>query len=70
MSAFTTDKTKFSHALHALNRQFHAFSDAAVRKGTHSKSDKRALLSTVSAAIDAIDTDDFGVRVLIVKTSQ
>jgi hypothetical protein len=71
MTNFNTNKNIFNSAVKALSNDFHAFSSLGVPKGSrNSKQQKKALISNVTAAIDSIDTDDFGIRVCVLKSKQ
>ncbi len=71
MSTFNTNKNVFNSAIKNLTHDFHAFSSLGVAKGTKaSKQQKKALISNVTNAIESIDTDDFGIRVCVLKTKQ
>jgi hypothetical protein len=67
MSTFSPDKSRL---LSAIKRDFHSYFEASVRKGSKSPNDKRILKSKITAAIDAIDTTDFGIKVIVGKTLQ
>jgi hypothetical protein len=54
-----------------IKNDFHAFTSLGVAKGVRNeKQQKRALISNISNAIEKIDTDDFGIRVILVKTKE
>jgi hypothetical protein len=71
MSTFNTNKNSFLSSIQLLKNDFHAFASLGVAKGVRNdKQQKRALLNNVSNAIENIDTDDFGIRVILVKTRE
>jgi hypothetical protein len=71
MSNFNTNKNSFLSATTQLKNDFHAFSSLGIAKGTKTeKQQKRALMNNISNALENIDTDDFGVRVILVKTKE
>jgi hypothetical protein len=71
MSTFNTNKNSFQSSLQLIRNDFHAFASLGVAKGVRSdKQQKRALLNNISNAIENIDTDDFGIRVILLKTRE
>ena len=71
MTAFNTNKNSFQSSISLIKNDFHAFTSLGVAKGTKSrKQQKRALLNTITNAIESIDTDDFGIRVILLKTKE
>ena len=71
MSPFNTNKNSFQSSISLVKNDFHAFTSLGVAKGTKSqKQQKRALLNTITNAIESIDTDDFGIRVILLKTKE
>lgn len=69
MTTFNTNKNAFTSSVQMLKTDFHAFSLIGVPKNSKAeKQQKRALISNITAAVDSIDTDDFGIRVIILKT--
>jgi hypothetical protein len=69
MTIFNTNPNQFSSSILSLKKDFHAFTISGVPKGTKSeKQQKQSLFRNVSKAIDSIDTDDFGIRVVVMKT--
>lgn len=69
MTSFNTNKNAFTSSVQMLKTDFHAFSLIGVpKKSKAEKQQKRALISNITAAVDSIDTDDFGIRVIILKT--
>ncbi len=71
MSVFNPNKNSFLSLIQLLKNDFHAFSSLGVAKGVRSdKQQKRALINNITNAIENIDTDDFGIRVILVKTKE
>ena len=71
MTIFNTNKNSFHSSISLIKNDFHAFTSLGVAKGTKSeKQQKRALISNITNAIDEIDTDDFGIRVILLKTKE
>jgi hypothetical protein len=68
MSVFNNNKNTFASLLHTLKNDFHAFTSLGVAKGARNERQKKALISNISSAINSIDTTDFGIRVIVVKT--
>ena len=69
MSTFNTNKNSFLSSVQLLKNDFHAFASLGVAKDTKSeKQQKRALISNISNAIESVDTADFGIRVILLKT--
>lgn len=69
MSTFNTNKNAFLSSVQLLKNDFHAYASLGVAKGSRNeKQQKRSLLNNISNAIDNIDTVDFGIRVIILKT--
>ena len=71
MSTFNTNKNSFHSSISLIKNDFHAFTSLGVAKGTKSqKQQKLALLNNITNAIENIDTDDFGIRVILLKTKE
>lgn len=71
MSTFKTNKNSFLSSVQLLKNDFHAFASLGVAKGSkNEKQQKRALMNNISNAIESIDTDDFGIRVIVMKTKE
>lgn len=69
MTAWNTNKNAFASSIQTIKADFHAFSVAGVPKGSKAQTQqKRALISSVTHAVDQIDTADFGIRVIVLKT--
>jgi hypothetical protein len=71
MTIFNTNKNSFHSSISLIKNDFHAFTTLGVAKGTKSqKQQKRALLNNINNAIEDINTDDFGIRVILLKTKE
>lgn len=71
MSTFNTNKNSFQSSLSLIKNDFHAFASLGVAKGVRNeKQQKRTLINNISIAIENIDTDDFGIRVILLKTRE
>lgn len=71
MSTFNTNKNAFQSSLSLIKNDFHAFSSLGVPKGARNeKQQKRSLLNNISNALESIDTNDFGIRVILLKTKE
>lgn len=71
MSTFNTNKNAFQSSISLVKNDFHAFTTLGVAKGTKSeKQQKRAMISNITNAIENIDTNDFGIRVILMKTKE
>lgn len=69
MSTFNTNKNSFLSSVQLLKNDFHAYASLGVAKGSRNeKQQKRSLLNNISNALDNIDTADFGIRVILLKT--
>lgn len=69
MSTFNTNKNAFLSSVQLLKNDFHAYASLGVAKGSRNeKQQKRSLINNISNAIENIDTADFGIRVIILKT--
>jgi hypothetical protein len=71
MTDFVTNPNQFSSSIHTLKKSFHAYTNSGVPKGTKSqKIKKAALIKIVTKAIEDINTDDFGIRVMVMKVKE
>lgn len=71
MSTLNTNKNAFLSSLQHLKNDFHAFTSLGVPKGSRNeKQQKRTLIANISNAIENIDTADFGIRVILLKTKE
>ncbi len=69
MSAFNTNRNAFLSSIQTLKTDFHAFDVVGVPKGSKTaKQQKRAMIASLRDTLDQIETDDVGIRILIVKT--
>jgi hypothetical protein len=69
MSAFNTNRNSLLSSLQLIKNDFHAFASLGIARGVRNeKQQKRALMNNISIAIDSVDTDDFGIRVILLKT--
>jgi hypothetical protein len=69
MTNFNTSKNTFLSSLQLLKSSFHAYTIGGIPKGTkHSKQQKKSTINQLTNAIEEIDTNDFGIRVIIIKT--
>ena len=67
--SFDTSKPSIARTLNELRRDAHAVASQTIAKGTRSVTqDKRRLVSAITSLVDQIDTDDFGVRVIVAKS--
>ena len=71
MSTFNTNKNSFQSSLQLIKNDFHAYASLGVAKGTRNeKQQKRSLINNITNAIENIDTADFGIRVILLKTKE
>ena len=71
MSIFNTNKNSFQSTLQLLKNDFHAYASLGVAKDTkNEKQQKRSLINNITNAIENIDTADFGIRVILLKTKE
>jgi hypothetical protein len=69
MSSFNTNLNAFNSSIQQIKPVVHSFTSSAVPKGSKNfRQQKRSLSNAITHAIDAIDTNDFGIRVIIIKT--
>ena len=69
MSAFNTNMNAFNSSIQQIKTSAHAFTTAGIPKGAKNhKQLKRSLINNVTNAIEQIETDDFGIRIVIIKT--
>lgn len=69
MSSFNTNMNAFNSSIQQIKTSVHAFTISGVAKGARNhKQQKRSLISNVTSAIEQIETDDFGIRIVIIKT--
>lgn len=71
MSTFNTNKNSFQSSLSLIKNDFHAYTSLGVAKGTRNeKQQKRTFINNITNAIENIDTNDFGIRVILLKTTE
>jgi hypothetical protein len=69
MNAFNDNKNSFLSSIQSVKTDFHSFIVSAVPKSTKtSKQQKKSLINSLSNTIDMIDTNDFGIRIVILRT--
>ena len=70
MTNFNTSKNTFISSLQLLKTSFHGYTIGGIPKGTkQSKQQKKSTINQLTNAIEEIDTHDFGIRVIIIKTT-
>jgi hypothetical protein len=70
MTSFNTSKNTFLSSLQLLKTSFHGYTIGGIPKGTkQSKQQKKSTINQLTNAIEDIDTNDFGIRVIIIKTT-
>ena len=71
MTNFNTSKNTFLSSLQLLKTSFHGYTIGGIPKGTkQSKQQKKSTINQLTNAIEDIDTNDFGIRVVIIKTTE
>ena len=71
MSTFNTNKNSFQSSLQLIKNDFPAYASLSVAKGTRNeKQQKRTLINNITNAIENIDSADFGIRVILLKTKE
>ena len=71
MTNFNTSKNTFLSSLQLLKTSFHGYTIGGIPKGTkQSKQQKKSTINQLTNAIEEIDTNDFGIRVIIIKTTE
>lgn len=69
MTTFNKNKNSFKTYFARTQLDFHAYSDLEVPKDTKNPiQQKRTLLNQVKHLVDSIETDDFGIRVIVMKS--
>jgi hypothetical protein len=69
MNPFNTNPNAFNSSIQQIKSSVHAFTTSGVPKSARNhKQLKRSLISNVTNAIEQIETDDFGIRIVIIKT--
>ena len=70
MTSFNNSKNTFLSSLQLLKTSFHGYTIGGIPKGTkQSKQQKKSTINQLTNAIEEIDTNDFGIRVVIIKTT-
>ena len=70
MTNFNTSKNTFVSSIQLLKTSFHGYTIGGIPKGTkQSKQQKKSTINQLTNAIEDIDTNDFGIRVVIIKTT-
>ena len=68
---FNTNKNVFQSTISQLRNDVHGFQTFYIPKSTKTqKSQKVRLLKSVTETIDDMNTADFGIKVIIMKTLQ
>ena len=71
MTSFNTSKNTFISSLQLLKSSFYGYTIGGIPKGTkQSKQQKKSTINQLTNAIEEIDTNDFGIRVIIMKTKE
>lgn len=71
MTSFNTNKNAFLSSVQLLKNDFHAYASLGVAKGSRNeKQQKRSLMNNIANAVDSVDTADFGIRVILLKTKE
>jgi len=71
MTSFNTSKNTFISSLQLLKSSFHGYTIGGIPKGTkQSKQQKKSTINQLTNAVEDIDTNDFGIRVIIIKTTE
>ncbi|MBX3138428.1 hypothetical protein KF707_19530 [Candidatus Obscuribacterales bacterium] len=69
MTTFNKNKNSFKTSFARTQLDFHAYSDLEVTKDTKNPiQEKRTLLNQVKYLVESIDTEDFGIRVIVMKS--
>lgn len=68
---FITNKNAFSSSISQLRNDVHAFQTFIIPKASKTqKVQKNRLLKSITDTIAEMNTDDFGIKVIIMKTIQ
>ena len=71
MTAFNPNKNVLSSTVNAIKNETHSFASLGVAKGSRlPRHYKKALMAKIEDAVEGIDTDDFGIRIFIMKTKE
>ena len=69
MTSFNTNINAFNSSIHLMKPSVHAFTISGIAKSAkNQKQLKRSLIKNVTIALENNETDDFGIRVIIIKT--
>jgi hypothetical protein len=69
MNSFNNNRNTLASLFHTLKNDFHAFISLGISKGTRNdKQQKKTLVANISNAIESIDTNDCGIRIIVLKT--
>ena len=70
-SHFSMNKNSFQSSLQLIKNDFHSCASLGVAKGVRKdKQQKRTLTNNISNATGSIDTDEFGIRITVIKTKE
>ena len=68
---FNTNKNVFASSISQLRNDVHGFQTFVIPKSTKTqKFQKNRLIKSFTDTIAEMDTDDFGIKVIIIKTIQ
>lgn len=71
MTTFNKNKNSFKTSFARTQLDFHAYSELEIPKDTkYAIQEKRTLLNQIKTLVDSIDTDDFGIRVVVMKSKK
>ena len=66
---FNPNKNVLSSTVNSIKSDTHSFASLGIAKGSSpGRHQKKALTAKLSDAIEGIDTEAFGIRVIIMKT--
>ncbi len=68
---FNTNKNVFLSTISQIRNDVHGFQTFYIPKSTKTqKRDKVRLVKSISETVDEMNTDDFGIKVIVMKTIQ
>jgi hypothetical protein len=68
---FNTNKNVFQSTIFQLRGEVHGFQTFQIPKSTKTqKLQKTRLVKSLTDTIDEMNTDDFGIRIIVLKTIQ
>lgn len=71
MTTFNKNKNSFKTSFARTLLDFHAYSDLEVPKDAKNPiQEKRTLLNQVKHLVESIETEDFGIRVIVMKSKK